>query len=412
MNRVWGHFREYWPAWFVIAFVALMPFRRLMEIPLSLFAFSLFLILRDARHRATLREVLPFTGALFLCFWIPAWFSLADSYLPDKTYSTVLYGWRYGAAALAMGVWLRPARQRALALKGCAFVLLFWAVDGGVQALLGTDLLGIARHPERLNGLFNDRYQFFGPMLAMLSPLPIEYARRHWPRWALAVVFGLLWGIVLVAGMRAGWLAMGVVTGVYVLVMLQSRNPAWRRVGLVLPLVGLVMAGVLYTSSDMVRERLDLSLKMLQGTEAAFDEGSSYRLPLWRAAVRMFEAHPVTGVGVRAFPIAYKTHAPPDDPHQIGGSVGKGGAHAHNIILEVMAEAGVLGLVGLLLTYVIGWGGWLKATRASRREALPWALVVFGLTFPFTSHFAIYGVTTSSAIWMFVGLWGASLRWR
>jgi hypothetical protein len=68
-----------------------------------------------------------------------------------------------------------------------AYVLLFWALDGFVQLLLGFDLFGIPMHEDRLNALFFSRYQFYGPVLAMLSPLLLEFARRRWAPWAAAV---------------------------------------------------------------------------------------------------------------------------------------------------------------------------------------------------------------------------------
>lgn len=410
MTRLLRRIRYEWPAWCIIAFVALMPFRRLMEVPIAIFAFSFFYLLRSADHRAHLRRLVPFTGVMFLCFWIPALLSNLDSLHLDKSLNTSLFGWRYGAAAMAIGVWLRPAPLRSLALKGAAFVVLFWAVDGYVQVMTGVNLLGFDLHPDRVNGIFGRRFQFFGPVLAMLSPLPIEYARRHWGRWAWLGVMAGLWGIVLLAGMRAGWVAMGVVTGVYFIVLLQSRKAPQRRLALLLPALALALTVIMVLVSPQVRDRLALTVEMAQGSSQAFDHGSSYRLPLWRAALDMYANHPVTGVGVRAFGHAHTLYAAPDDPHLPGNAIGKGGSHAHNIVLEVMSETGTVGLVGLLLIYIIGWRGWLKATRASRREALPWALVVFAITFPLNSHFAIYGVTTSSMIWVFVGLWGASLR--
>lgn len=410
MNPLWRNFKTDWPAWAVIAFVALMPFRRLMEVPLALFAFSFFYLLGVARHRRTIQRLLPFTGVLFLCFWLPVLASNFASYDPGKSLSTSLWAWRYGAAALAIGVWLQPARLRSLALKGCAIVVLFWVLDGFVQVMIGHDLFGFPRHPDRLNALFGDRHQFFGPVLAMLASLPIEYSRRHWPGWVTVGIAAAAWAIVLLAGMRAGWLAMAVVTAVYLLVMLQSRKPVMRRMAILLPILAAVVALGLYAGSSSVRERANLSLLMFAGNSDAFEEGSSYRLSLWRAALDMYRSQPVTGIGVRAYPEAFKVFAPADDPHQLGNAIGDGGSHAHNIILEVASATGTLGLVGLVLIYFVGWRGWLRATRASRREALPWALVVFAITFPLNSHFAIYGVFTSSMIWMFVGMWGASLR--
>jgi hypothetical protein len=67
------------------------------------------------------------------------------------------------------------------------------------------------RHYRRLNALFIKKYQFYGPTLAMLSPLLLEYARREWPPWAWAGSFTLVLGAVMISGMRSGWLSMAIV---------------------------------------------------------------------------------------------------------------------------------------------------------------------------------------------------------
>ena len=83
-----------------------------------------------------------------------------------------------------MAVLLRADSARWRVIRWTSFLLVFWAVDGFVQLIFGNDLFGIAMNPDRLNALFVQKYQFYGPTLAMLSPLLLEHARRHWPAWA------------------------------------------------------------------------------------------------------------------------------------------------------------------------------------------------------------------------------------
>jgi hypothetical protein len=44
-----------WPSWAAVSFIALLPFGRLAEIPLSLFAQCLPFLLANAQHRQSLR---------------------------------------------------------------------------------------------------------------------------------------------------------------------------------------------------------------------------------------------------------------------------------------------------------------------------------------------------------------------
>ena len=60
-----------WAGWLALAFIALLPFRRLSEIPVSIFALSLPFLLRSAANRARIRAAARFVLPLFLCYWFP-----------------------------------------------------------------------------------------------------------------------------------------------------------------------------------------------------------------------------------------------------------------------------------------------------------------------------------------------------
>ena len=197
-------FRNEWASWLAVAFIALLPFERLAEIPLSTFAISLAFIARTPDGRRRIRAAATFVLPLFLCFWIPLLVSSLDSFYPAKSWSSSLAALRYLAAALAMAVLLNPPSARERVLRWSAWLLLFWAFDAFVQLFAGRDLFGVAMHPDRLNAMFTKNYMFFGPTLAMLSPLVLEHARRHWRPFAWAVSFALILGAVMIAGMRSG----------------------------------------------------------------------------------------------------------------------------------------------------------------------------------------------------------------
>jgi len=189
-----------WPGWMMVAFFALLPFGRFAEIPLSVFALSLPFLWRTAQHRQRIKRVALVMVPLFLCFWLPMVLSSFDSFMPEKSTLRSLAALRYLAAVLSISVLLKPLSAHWRVLRWTAYLLIFWAIDGFVQLFLGADLFGIAMHPDRLNAMFIRQYQFFGPTLAMLSPLLLEYARRRWPTWAWMASFGLILGAVMIAG--------------------------------------------------------------------------------------------------------------------------------------------------------------------------------------------------------------------
>ncbi len=232
-----------WASWLAVAFIALLPFGRLSELPLSIFAISLAFLARSADQRARMRAAAAFVVPLFLCYWLPMVLSTFDSFDPQKSVVQSLAALRYLAAALALSVLLAAPSARERVLRWTAWLLLFWAVDAFIQLFFGRDLFGIAMHPDRLNALFVKKYQFFGPTLAMLSPLVLEHARRNWRPLAWATSFALLLGAVMIAGMRAGWLTMALVLATYMLLMLKRENRELRRTVLTIPALALIVSG-------------------------------------------------------------------------------------------------------------------------------------------------------------------------
>jgi len=309
-----------------------------------------------------------------------------------------------------MAALLHTPSLRWRVLRWTAYLLVFWAVDGFVQLLFGSDIFGIAMNPDRLNALFIDKYQFYGPTLAMLSPLLLEYARREWPAWAWALSFTLILGAVMISGMRSGWLSMAIVLATYFFLMLKRENRELRRTMLTVPLLAVLIAAGSYFASPLFQQRVEHTRAVYEGTDEAIDYASSERLPIFITAWEMYRHHPVNGVGVRAFPRAYMVYAAEDDIHIAKSGGVSGATHAHNVILEVMADTGSIGLAGLLLAIILAVRHWRQAIPAQRQDAFPFALAIALILFPLNSHFAIYGTYTSSLIWFLVGLWASTIR--
>ena len=399
-----------WPCWLAVAFFALLPFGRLAELPLSIFALSLPFLARSVEHRQRIRQVSAIVIPIFLCFWIPMLVSSFDSYIPQKSWLSSIAALRFLAAVLSMAVLLRADSARWRVIRWTSYLLVFWAVDGFVQLIFGSDLFGIAMNPDRLNAMFIEKYQFYGPTLAMLSPLLLEYARRRWPAWAWVGAFTLTLGAVLIAGMRSGWLVMGLILIVYMWLMFRPENRELRKASLSIPVFVITAIIGSYLISPLFQARLEQSLALTQGSQAAVNAASTYRLPIFKTSLTMYKAHPINGVGVRAFPKAYMEYAADDDIH-IQRSGGKsGGIHAHNLVLEVMSDTGSIGLLGLFAGFVLILRFWQSTPPTRRIEAFPFALALAMMLFPLNSHFALYGTYMSSLIWFLFGLWVAGIE--
>lgn len=203
---------------------------------------------------------------------------------------------------------------------------------------------------------------------------------------------------------------MGMVVFAYFILMFRKENKELRRATIALPVLALAVMSISYLVSPMVQERVSRTLTIAQGVESSVDYALSWRLPIFKASINMLKENPVNGVGVRAFPVAYPSYAPKDDYHVLKHPDGTGAKHAHNIVLEVMADTGGIGLAGLIIGFVLAWRAWRRMLPANQQEAFPYVLALVLILFPLNSHFAIYGTYTSSLIWVLMGLTAAAWR--
>jgi len=393
----WESLRERLPVLLAWSCLLLLPFGRLVELPVLVMAvWAVVLIVREGRSMVWRGGAKLFT-LVFLAFWIPAVLSAFDAVNVGKTLRTVLTLPRLYLAGIFIIHFLATPEAWRRFLKWSAWVLVFWLGDAILQALVGVDLFGFERIPQRLNGLFGDKLKL-GIVLAVFSPLLFEYARHTWSRkvcWLLSLTTLV---VLLLAGSRAGWVMFAVLLGAYGLIMVSRRGRLpYREVGAVLVLA--VTAAVsLYQFSDDFKRRADQTLLFFQGDERAMDAALSGRLPIWRTAVDMIARHPVNGVGARGFRYDYPAHARPGDPFL--GAGGTGATHAHQLLLDVLSETGLIGGLGLGFAFWVLARAWARAAPAQRRWMLPGALGVLAALFPVNTHLALY-----SSFWSQILLW-------
>jgi hypothetical protein len=121
---------------------------------------------------------------------------------------------------------------------------------------------------------------------------------------------------------------------------------------------------------------------------------------LWRNALTVMENHPLNGAGVRSYRYAYAQYAEADDPYV--NPDGTGMAYAHQLLLEVGSEAGMFGLAGLLVFFVI----YLSAVKGLIYGSLAWVAWLGALAwlFPVNTHTALYSAYWSLLIWWLIAI--------
>ncbi|HIK43517.1 MAG TPA: putative bicarbonate transporter, IctB family [Leptolyngbyaceae cyanobacterium M65_K2018_010] len=185
-----------------------------------------------------------------------------------------------------------------------------------------------------------------------------------WPRWApkglalLATVMNTLCLVLTLS--RGGWI--GFLLGGFVLLALTVQYwslgfpPFWQRWALPILLGGaatLVVLAVLSVGS--LRARV---LSMFVGRA---DSSNNFRMNVWAAVLDMIRARPLLGIGPgnEAFNAVYPLYQRPR----------YSALSAYSVFLEVLVEAGFLGLLAFLwLLTVVFQQGWMQLQRLRQTQ--------------------------------------------
>ena len=398
-----------WAPWWVLAFVALWPLHGPAEVVLSLGSLAALAVLALSRFRGGMsllsHEAWALTSVLFCAYWIPELVSSFDAVDAGRALRESLVDLRYLPFLWLVAIAVANERGRQLTFAGIAVICAFWLVDALVQAATGWSLGGQAT-ADRLSGVFGAGNLKLGLVLASLAPFPLiaaadRFGLRGWLLVAMALVV-----VVLLAGARASWVTLALV--LLCCACLQFRN---RRA--ILAVVGgaAVMLVLATAFSDRLQERVQRTGAMLDGSSEGVDHALSGRLPIWRTAANMAIAHPVNGVGVRGFRDAYPEYADQDDPWLDDPDHGAG-YHAHQIVLEVLSETGLVGAFFWLGGAALAWRAWRFASPEARRRARAPGLALAVTVFPLNTHLAFYSTFWGGLTLLLAALYAGSLLAR
>lgn len=416
-----------WAPWWVLAYVALWPLPGIAESVLGLGAVYAALRMVMRRIQGQPRLLSPaawaLTSILFLGYWLPQAFSALDAVDPSAAWSKTAAGLRYLPFMWLVAIAVATPARRALTLGGLGIITAVWTLDALVQAVAGTspwfwslDQLKqlVSQRPlcsaeeaalaDRLSGVLGPCNLKFGQVLASLSaflllPAGARFGRVGWLLASLAVG-----SVLLLAGSRASWIT-------FALVVLYS---GWRVLGprllLVTALAGAVGAAALTAGVPQLRERAARTALAWEGADDGMDQALSGRGRIWAAAGCMIQAHPINGVGARGFRDAY----PACDPALgVQGVWGEGPAlHAHQIVLEILAETGVLGMLLWLAAFAQAWRAWRFAPAHARERARPAMLALAVTVFPLNTHLAFHSAFWGGLTVLLAALFAGSLLAR
>lgn len=320
---------------------------------------------------------------IIACLAIPNLLSLPTSYSTEHTVGRlglIFLMWVVGSVLIEV---LRQPGALRLLRTGLAATVALWIVDGLVQLLLGFDLLGVPQAGEgeaaRVVGFYGNR--LYLPWSLTLG-LPVLIWALIPGRPYLAMLALAAAGVVILAsGVRSALLAWSIVA-VFTVLYVKLQHKWLVVVGLVLSLTAGVALSPL-AKAKFEQTRLE-SLSFEQ-----VDNLLSARLYLWETAWHMVKDRPLVGVGGDAFRTAYGNYSTREgDPFESEGWAGP--QNVHQLYVSVIAEAGMIGLAGLLLAIVVLVVWYRKSDRGARLVARPYAIGLLAITFPLNSQPLIF----------------------
>lgn len=393
----------------ISSFLLLSPFGRLSNIPMAVMCLlgTRLLILREIDFQ---RREYKYFSFVFLCFFIPIICSFPDAVNKGNVasvagfYTTYFFSGIYVVRSLVGNY-----SKQHLLLKICAYALIIWVIDALVQVAFGYDFFGFHRHPVQLNGLFGEKNPKLGIYLAALSPLLFVYCCRyfHWFVWLFFIVATS--AVIFLSGSRSGWVMLLVVLCFFALWQTLGEKRIsikWLSGGVVIVCFVMIL---LYLFSPGVQARVEQSMLVFSGNAEAVNLGTGKRLPIWKTALRMIKDHPINGVGARGFRYAYNDYADEDDIF-VDKKSSLGAYQAHQLILDILANTGLIGLVGLAGAFAVVLLNWIKGTFKVKIQMVPYALALLAVFFPINSHFATYSSQWSSMLFWLIALFFAHLN--
>jgi hypothetical protein len=302
----------------------------------------------------------------------------------------------YAQDALLVPILFTAVRRREHAIwVVAAFVI--GAVLSGVYGLVHPASSGI--DAGRLSGTTDSNFE--AAALAASIPLLVSLfgVARNSPRRKLLAAIGV---VVLFACLVQTLSREGLLAFAAVLVAAVVYGGRWRRRAAVLLVVGIVATVGYYT---MLAPASSLQRVTMSDT--------SGRSSLWTVALRVFESHPVLGVGTNNFILVSDQYINRPGAIQAMYEV-QTPKVTHNTYLEALTDLGVPGLLTLLAVIGMAMTAAVRATRIFERigdeqlEMVSRAVVLALIAVLVSDFFVAYGY--AKYLWLLIAICPMLLR--
>ena len=337
------------------------------------------LTLLTNRDAVLLLPGLKKAAMLFACIAIPGLLSLLFSVNLERGVSAAFRFFAYALAAwVVLSVVIEEGDAKRI-MSWLGILLVAWAVDGFVQILTGVSLLGdplieLGEEGAIVTGSLQLGY---GATLAILSPFFLEALRRAGGMGVGILSIPVYAAIVMSGHQSSALLALIGLAGWAVLALRHKEVGAKRQV------TGFVISAVIGLLLGIYLSIVTGQIGTLAEAPARY-QSFLYQSQLWELSWQAFSGNWLTGVGMRGF----GTFAIQESAGLIPGLSETW--HPHLILFEVVAETGIVGLIGYGLLL---WRLWLYIQDDRMHVA------VAGLT----ALLAVFPLGTAVGLYSYIG---------
>lgn len=244
---------------------------------------------------------------------------------------------------LATQMLIRSSQARKIAVILGLFGFAF-AAFALLQSIAPNGKLYWIRQPRMGGWIFGSyvNHNHYAGLMELLVPIPLVISLSHLTdereRIAAGVASAVMIGTIFLSGSRGGMLAIFVELVIVAVLMLRRKKTARVAVSLIASVAVLVAILAWLGGKELTSRVTSIS------TEARSEISGGMRVSIDKDAVRMFRVKPITGWGLRNFPIVY----PQFRSFYTNFFVNE----AHNDYLQLLAEMGLLGF-GVMVWFLV-----------------------------------------------------------
>jgi len=307
----------------------------------------------------------------------------------------------------ALAYWILDDKNKMrLFQKGMIVAVIFIACDTFLQFITGEDIFGrqIPR-PNRLTGPFSD--DVVGTILARISFISLaaiwfcsKFESTSKKFLITSISISIMFCCIFITGERGAFLIYSMCSTILLLMFFFTHKKYRAMIGSLVTIIIILVAGIAMTNPKIKSRMIDSTVTYISNyPNSANGRIVSSAFEIWSKHGNYF-----TGIGIRNYrsQIATADNEKLRKKYKLNPNNAR---HTHNIYIEWLIEAGVIGLIGFSLMVCLILKEIFSATLPQRQYiAATFAFAVLLTTFfPFMGGMSFFTNHIACIIWMTVG---------